>query len=174
MAPGHGTSKGQLDSKFVARINQLEDLAGQMAATFRYSGDARPWHTPEELKQKDLLAVPGLHDPAWDRNNINRIYSEEVLKGPGSRGGTTADLIAMKWQADFMAVEERAFRTRHASYARCVAFMHGRLDGHSRAGKSVFSAFKGAVKTFIKAGQAGATAPTNALAGGGASTAGLA
>jgi hypothetical protein len=155
MANGRGTSKGKLDSKFVARINQLEDVAGQMAATFRYSGDARPWHTPDELKQKDVLDVPGLHSPSWDRNEINRVYSAEVLKGAGKQGGTTGDLIAMKWQADFMATEERAFRTRHASYARCAAFMHGRLDGHSRTGTGVFSFFKDGVNTFIKAGKSG-------------------
>jgi hypothetical protein len=167
MATGRGTGKAKLDSKFIARVSQLEDVAGQMAATFRYSGDGRPWHTPDELKQKELLDVPGLHDPSWNRDDINRLYSEEVLKGAGTAGGTSADLIAMKWQADFMAVEERAFRTRHASYARCAAFMHGRLDGHSRTGSSVFSALKGAVSTFIKAGKPAAPG-INDLAGGGA------
>lgn len=153
MANGRGTSRGKLDPKFIARINQLEDRAGQMAATFRYSGDARPWHTPDEMKQKDLLDVPNLHTPSWERDDINRVYSEEVLKGAGEQGGTTADLIAMKWQADFMATEERAFRTRHASYARCISFMHGRFDGHSRAQKSIFSFLKDGVDTFIKSGQ---------------------
>jgi len=153
MKTGRGKSKGQLDSKFVARINQLEDIAGQMATTFRFSGDARPWHTPTELKKKELLDVPTMHDPAWDRNDINRVYSADVLSGAGIGGGTTGDLIAMKWQADFMASEERAFRTRHASYARCASFMHGRLDGHSQADKSVFSCLKGGVNTFIKSGK---------------------
>lgn len=154
MAAGQGTSKGKLDSRFTARINQLEDAAGQMATTFRTMGDARPWHTPTELKTRDLLDVPGLDTPAWDRNEINRVYSEEILAGPGKNGGTTGDLIAMKWQADFMAVEERAFRTRHASYARCAAFMHGRLDGHSRPKVGVFSFFSNTVNNFIVAGKA--------------------
>ena len=135
---GKGESKGQLDSKFVARINQLEDAAKQMTLSFSTMDGARPWHTPDELKTKELLDVPGLHEPSWNRNEINRIYSSEVLAGPGKKGGTTGDLIAMKWQADFMATEERAFRTRHASFARCISFMHGRLDGHSKAKVSVF------------------------------------
>ena len=151
---GKGESKGQLDSKFVARINQLEDAAKQMTLSFSTMDGARPWHTPDELKTKELLDVPGLHEPSWNRNEINRIYSSEVLAGPGKKGGTTGDLIAMKWQADFMATEERAFRTRHASFARCISFMHGRLDGHSKAKVSVFSFLKDGVNTYIKSGRA--------------------
>lgn len=151
---GKGASKGQLDSRFIARINQLEDTAGHMATTFNTMGDARPWHTPNELKTKELMDVAGLHEPSWNRNNINRLYSAEILAGPGKKGGTTGDLIAMKWQADFMACEERAFRTRHASFARCISFMHGRLDGHSRVGVSVFSFLKDGVNTYIQSGRA--------------------
>ena len=152
-APIDGASRGQIDAKFAARIAQLEDRAGQMAATFRYMGDARPWHTPDELKEKEMMDVPGMHSPSWDRNDINRIYSADVLGGSNKDGGTTGDLIAMKWQADFMAVEERAWRMRHASYPRCMAFMHGRLDGHSQADKSVFSVVKNGVASYIRAGR---------------------
>lgn len=154
--PGTGSTKGQVDGRFQARINQLEQRAERMSTLFRnYLNNWRPWHTPDELKNADLLDVPGMSFPSWDRNNINQIYSESVLAGPEKIGGTTGDLIAMKWQADFMAVEERAWRTRHASYARCMAFMHGRLKGHSTPKKSVFSFFKDNVQSHIDAGGAG-------------------
>lgn len=148
---GKGKSKGKVDAKFSKRISELEDKAGQQSTSFRY-GQAREWHVPEELKEKDLLDVPGLDNPAWDRNGINQVYAADVLAGPGDAGGTTGDLIAMKWQADFMAAEERAFRMRHASYTRCAAFMHGRLDGHGQPKRGIFGFLKDGVQSFISAG----------------------
>jgi hypothetical protein len=149
---GNGSSKGKVDDKFAKRISELEDKAGQQSASFRF-GNARDWHVPEELKEKELLDVPGLDNPAWDRNEINRIYAADVLGAPGENGGTTGDLIAMKWQADFMAQEERAFRMRHASYTRCAAFMHGRLDGHGVPKRGIFGFLKDGVQSFISAGR---------------------
>ena len=152
---GHGTSKGVVDQNFKKRVLQLEDRASKLAESYKtVAATPRPWHTPDELKTRDLLDVPGLHNPAWDRNNINETYSEKVLAGPGKAGGTTGDLIAMKWQADFMATEERAFRMRHASYCRCAALMHGRLNGHGRPNISVFSFFKDAVENMIEVAKA--------------------
>jgi len=105
---------------------------------------------PKEVKEP--LDVPKLHDPVWDRNSINQKYSVDILAGPGQEGGTVGDLIAMKWQADFMAAEERAFRTRHASLVRCAAVAHGRLNGHGESGTSIFSFLKDAAQTHITAG----------------------
>lgn len=150
----HGTSKGQVDDKFTKRVNELEELARQMSEQFKTWEGIRPWHTPKDLTDRDLLDVPALHNPCWDRNNINQIYSEKILAGPGKQGGTSGDLIAMKWQADFMATEERAFRMRHASLARCAALMHGRLDGHGKEQVGVFSFFKQAVQNHINIGRA--------------------
>lgn len=150
----HGTSKGQLDTNFKKRITDLEQRAQQMSAAFRQMGAVRPWHTPSDLQGRDLLDVPALHNPCWDRNDINQLYSENILGGPGKTGGTTGDLMAMKWQADFMAVEERAFRLRHASLARCASLMHGRLSGHGSAGTGVFSFFQQAIENSINIGRA--------------------
>jgi hypothetical protein len=150
----HGTSRGKIDPNFSARVTQLEERAQAMAEQFKTNSAVRPWHTPDALQQRDLLDVPSLHNPCWDRNNINQIYSEEVLGGAGKEGGTSGDLIAMKWQADFMAVEERAFRLRHASMARCASLMHGRLKGHGLSGTGVFSFFKQAVENSINVGRA--------------------
>jgi hypothetical protein len=149
---GIGSTRGQVDGKFEARVSQLEDRAGQMATSFRYQGDAREWHTPEELKDKELLDVPNLHEPSWNRDAINQLYSQSILNAPGRSSGTTGDLIAMKLQADFMATEERSWRMRHASLVRCACFMHGRLDGHGLPKKSVFSFLKDGVQSHIKAG----------------------
>lgn len=146
----HGTTKGIVDGKFKARIEELEKKARDAADMFEYHNKYREWHMPETIQ--DVLDVPNLHEPAWNRDNINRIYSEEVLKAPGKKGGTVGDLIAMKWQADFMTEEERAFRTRHASFVRCAALMHGRIDGHGQIGKSNFTFLKEGVQTHIDIG----------------------
>ena len=146
----HGTKKGKVDSQFENRVKDLEEKAKSMAEQFRYCNSYRLWHIPKNTG--DLLDVPALHQPAWERNKINELYSETILGGAGKDGGTCGDLIAMKWQADFMATEERAFRTRHASYARCAALMHGRMKGHGTEKKGIFSFLKAAVQSSIDMG----------------------
>ncbi len=150
----HGKTKATVDSAFAARINELETLAKTLADQFRAIDAFRPWAVPSALKSRDVLDVPSLHEPAWNRNKLNQTYSENVLAGPGSKGGTAGDLIGIKWQVDFMASEERAFRTRHASYARCAALMHGRLDGHGKTPDSIFSYLRASVEEVIQAGTA--------------------
>jgi hypothetical protein len=154
----HGTPKGVVDDKFKDRIKDLEDYARSCAEQIKTWSEPRKWATPEKMKDRDLLDVPSLHDPCWDRNNINRIYSEQILNDYGDKGGTVGDLIAMKWQADFMAVEERAFRLRHASMARCMAVAHGRLDGHGITEHGIFSYLRRTVQAYIDTGRAN-TAP---------------
>lgn len=149
----HGTSKGQIDRTFSTRIDQLENVAQAAAAQFYDYDGFRRWATPDEMKDRDLLDVPGLHEPAWNRDEINKKYSNEVLNGPGPEGGTAGDLIAMKAQADFMAVEERAFRARHASLVRCCAHMHSRLDGHGQIGRGIFSFLRDGVQNAINKGR---------------------
>ena len=148
---GHGTSKGIIDPAFQARVSDLEAKAKNAATYFKTHSSYRDWHMPSTTG--DPLDVPSLHNPAWDRNGINRLYSVDILAEPGRKAGTVGDLIAMKWQADFMAAEERAFRTRHASMIRCASLSHGRWDGHGTAGKSIFSFLKDAVQAHIDAGK---------------------
>lgn len=147
---GHGVTKGEVDGKFIARVNDLEQKAQKASEQFRNYGTFREWHMPKEIV--DPLDVPSLHNPAWERNSINTKYSVDILAGPGKQGGTIGDVIAMKWQADWMAAEERAFRTRHASLVRCASLAHGRIHGHGQVGRSVFSFLKDAVQTHITAG----------------------
>lgn len=153
---GHGVTKGFVDDTFSARIDELEECARTLATQFRTLDNYRPWTMPKVFvdDERDVLDVPALDEPSWNRNTINYTYSEQVMGGPGAQGGTVGDLIGMKWQADFMAAEERAFRTRHASYSRCAALMHGRLDGHGKENLGVFSFLRDGVKNIMEAGRA--------------------
>lgn len=156
----HGVPKGNVSGVYSNRVDDLKDKAERISRAFRRFEEFRPWHTPDSLKDKDLLLVPGMHNPAWARNEPNITYCESVLAGPNSSGGTTADLIAMKLQIDFLAEEERAWRVRHMSLIRGACLAHGRLDGHSKPeeARGVFTRARKAIKDYIAAGGA-MTAP---------------
>lgn len=156
----HGTPKGKVTGVYAKRVSDLTDKAKVISRAFRYQDNFREWHTPRELKEQDLLLVPGLHNPSWSRNEPNVLYSETLLAGPNKVGGTTADIVAVKLQIDFLAEEERAWRTRHMSLIRAACLAHGRLDGHSQPeqGRGVFTRAKKAIRDYIAAGAA-MTAP---------------
>jgi hypothetical protein len=150
----HGKSKGSVTGVYTKRVEDLMKKAERMSQAFRYINDFRPWHTPEELLDKDMLLVPGMHNPAWSRNEPNTIYCENVMGGANSDGGNAGDTIAMKLQIDFLAVEERAWRMRHMSLIRGACLAHGRMHGHSNAPQGVFKRAERVVKDYIKAGKA--------------------
>lgn len=140
---GHGTTRSSLAPEFQARIADLGRKALKMAEYFRNHNTTRPWHTPDSMKKSDLLDVPALHEPAWNRNIANENYVKDVLLSEAATG-THGDLISLSSQIDFMAVEERAWRARHATFVRCAAHAHGRLNGHGNAEAGVFALIKNA------------------------------
>ena len=148
----HGVKKGKVDDKFTARIDELETKAREQSEQFRKQDTPRPWHTPESMKDVDLLDVPNLHEPAWNRDNLNKVYSMDVVSDTVGDSGTQGDIIAMKTQIDFMAEEERAWRLRHATPVRCAAVAHGRLAGHGLANAGVFSMLSKAVDNYMLRG----------------------
>lgn len=145
----NGKSKGKIDDTFKKRIDELEETARKIADSFKNGyNEYRIWHTPKDVK--NLLDVPSLDNPAFDRFKINELYAQ-ICAQPGENSGTVGDVIAMKAQNDFLAVEERAFRLRHATYARCICMAHGRFDGHGKKGESVFSFVKTSIEAVIEA-----------------------
>jgi hypothetical protein len=150
---GHGTPKTKrLITAFTDRIADLERKAREQSEHFRKHGTTRPWHTPDSMAGSELLDVPALHEPAWNRDEANRKYAEDVLTMAGDPG-TQGDLISLKRQIDFMAAEERAWRARHASFARCAAHAHGRLSGHGQANAGVFTRVQNAADNARLRGQ---------------------
>jgi len=160
---GHGTPKSVLVDTFKARLADLEQKALAQSEHFRTHGSARPWHTPDTMANSDLLDVPMLHEPAWNRDEANRIYSQDVLS---EKPGTQGDVISLKRQIDFMAVEERAWRVRHATFARCAAHAAGRLNGHGQPNAGIFTMVRNAADDARLRGRSQRAQPAiNTLAG---------
>jgi hypothetical protein len=148
----HGTPSGSITTAFEIRIYDLEQKARTQSEQFRYNNATRPWHTPVDMANKNLLDVPNLHEPSWNRDEANKIYAEDVLNANKDKVGTAGDIAGMKKQIVFMSVEERAWRLRHATAIRCAALAHGRLDGHGVADTGIFSMVKNVVDNHILAG----------------------
>jgi hypothetical protein len=148
----HGTPRAKVTKSFQDRVNDLEKKAREQSQQFRSGGGARPWHTPDAMSDTSLLDVPNLHEPAWNRDEANIIYSQEVLSGNKNTVGTSGDLASLKKQIDFMAVEERAWRLRHATPARCATLAHGRLAGHGAENAGIFTMVKNVVDNHILSG----------------------
>lgn len=148
--PIDASPKAIVDPKFEKRVKDLEEKAKDFAEHFRNHTKYRKWHTPKEIT--DPLDVPSLHNPVWERNALNERYSEKIVGNAGDAAGSFGDAMATKWQIDFMAIEERAFRTRHASMIRCASLAHGRIDGHGKIGLGIFSFLKDGVQSAIDFG----------------------
>lgn len=127
------TPKGKIDDNFKKRLNDLREKANKMCENVKTPSTPRAWHTPTEMTT-NILDVANLHEPCWNRDKLNQLYSDEVLAVESKKGGVVSDLTGLKRQINFMAVEERAWRLRHASKARCMVVSHGRLEGHGQQG----------------------------------------
>lgn len=148
----HGdASKAKLTAVFEKRINELEAAARTQAEQFRTFNTWRKWHTPTELNNANLYDTPGMSSPTWDRNEINQIYSNDVMGGSADKGGCSGGAIAMTLQCDFLAAEERAWRARHMSPVRAACHAHGRIKAHGISGKSNFSVLKKLIDSYILA-----------------------
>jgi hypothetical protein len=140
-----GKPVASVHSVFSNRVKELQQQAMQLAQS---AGGLRFWQIPAVLQQRDLLHVPSLHDPAWNRNAINENYEQAVQQYPG---GTCGDVASLKVQMDYNAAEERAFRARHASVVRCICHAHGRRAGHGSS-DGVFQAAERMAADLVKAG----------------------
>lgn len=134
----HGEKKSRIHQPFEKRLNQLRTDADNLAQSFT-AGDQRKWQIPEGLKTRSLLEVPKLHDPDFERKEINANY-DEILKSADTPG-TNGDACSLKQQIDYIATEERAFRFRHATTIRCMSMSHGRRDGHGK-GNGIFDSVR--------------------------------
>lgn len=135
-------------SFFRQRQQELQEVAGRLADSLA-GGSPRPFQLPTALAERDLLDVPALHTPAFDRNAANEQYDQ--LTQNLSEPGTNAALAALKMQIDSVAAEERALRLRLATPVRCQLAMHARLAGHGQPG-GVIARHGDQIRDMISAG----------------------
>lgn len=140
-----GKPQASVHPVFAGRIKELRTQAAEQYSAATGEGQ-RPWQVPEGVG--DLLDVPQLHQPAFDRTEANAEYAK--LTRSVAEAGTVADIVALKLQIDYNAAEERAFRARHASLVRCLAHGHGRRYAYGQG--RVFTNMETAVTDLIAGG----------------------
>lgn len=152
-----GQSQGQIHSVFHERLTALRTAAAQAHNSLQ-GRHQRTWNIPTGLATA-LMQIGELHKPAFDRTAINNAY-EQATADPKA-AGTVGDVISCRLQIDYLAAEERAFRSRHCSLPRSFCLGHGRKYGQGQ-GKVWNETFgvEAAVASFIAAG--GATPVTGA------------
>lgn len=125
--PHKGISRGQVHDVFKNRLRELAEKGLKAAKAMRCQ-DQREWYIPATLGANDLLQVAELHKPSYDRTPINTNYLE-CFQSPKAMG-TVGDVVSLKLQIDYVAMEERAFRFRHASVCRNLAHAMSRRRAH--------------------------------------------
>lgn len=142
-----GQSKGKIHEVFKKRLDELTTNAEEQAKAGTGDG-GRPWQVPTE-QETSLLDVPKLHEPAFDREEANTNYAE-IIKSGGAEAGTCGDTISLTMQVAYNAVEERAFRLRHASPVRQLVHGISSRKAHGNT-KGVFGGITKAAEDILKA-----------------------
>lgn len=127
-----GTKKAKIHDVFKDRLKELQTRDADAIAGSIKASAQRLWQVPEKLHDTKLTDVPKLHTDAWDRAKINENYVD-CMTGVDAAAGTVGDVISLKTQIDYNAIEERAFRMRHATITRSIIMQHGRRDGHAKS-----------------------------------------
>lgn len=150
-----GNTVASVEVPFSKRLRELKKQAENMYKSLQ-GAEQREWQIPTDY-DGDILDVPQLHKPAFDRESLNSLY-EQAVQDPAN-AGTVGDVIALKLQIDYMAMEERAFRARHMSLPRTLCVGHGRRYGQATGGVwSPTSGIEQEIASFIAAGGPGTTA----------------
>jgi hypothetical protein len=120
------TTKGQVHDVFAYRVEDLADGAERNALAFRGQAQ-RGWDRPGGEWSGDPLDLAGLVAP-YDRSDVDQNYAELIADGDDP--GTAGDVVSVKTQGDYVALQERGLRARYASAIRCVGHMAARKRGH--------------------------------------------
>jgi hypothetical protein len=140
--------KAEVHEAFKNRINDLCKQAKEQAMAGMGSG-VRPWQVPADY-EGSVLDVPELHEPPYNRDDINTQYVE-VLSSGGEAAGTSGDTVGLKNQINYMACEERAYRLRQATMVRVFTHAIASREGHGIA-EGIFGGVEKMVTDAIKAG----------------------
>ena len=128
-----GQSKGRVTQAFNDQIYYLKLQNEKCAKASADYGIGRAWMIgPSGYNgwDGDTTDLTGMKK-AFDRSEITDAFNEIM---DADNPGTGADRMAMKFQSDYLAAMDRAFRTRHAGLIRCEMFSADRrqlqVDGN--------------------------------------------
>lgn len=122
-----------MDTTFIRLIDDLQQTSAEQADASLSRG-ARQWQHPSDIRRRKIssLEVDRLHTPAFDRDDLNRLY-ERLHASPQPVGR----VMACSQQIAFVSMAERAYRLRHASLVRCVTHTGARDEGLAHANGSL-------------------------------------
>ena len=116
-----GKSKGKVVSSLANQIYYLKLQNNMCAQASKDTGVGRMWMLGTSIGSVwdgDVTDLTGIKK-AFDRSEILSTFNDIMdTDNPGSG----ADRMAMKFQSDYLAAMDRAFRTRHAGLVRCDLF----------------------------------------------------
>jgi hypothetical protein len=122
-----GRSKARVHDVFRTNVTGLQTDARNIEQSV-LGQDQRNWQIePVRGWSGDPLDIAGVGDK-FDRSEIHSNYTECLSDTKNS--GTAADTQALTLQNDWLAMQERAFRLRHATSVRCALHAAGRRKAH--------------------------------------------
>jgi hypothetical protein len=136
-----------LYDRFVTQLAALQAYDIAIGAANVEFGNQRQWMVPD--LGSGSFTIPGFAG-AFDRSEPATGYGESFTSENGSAG----DAMAAKLQSDYLAAQERAYRSRKNSKIRCGFHAATRRTAHGAAA-GVFARVAGHVQDVIQAGSAG-------------------
>lgn len=137
-----GQSKGRVTKVFNDQIYYLKLQNDKCAKASAETGTGRAWMIgPSGYNgwDGDTTDLTGIKK-AFDRSEITDAFNEIM---DSNSPGTGADRMAMKFQSDYLAAMDRAFRTRHAGLIRSEMFAADRrqllADGNLEAASTTYA-----------------------------------
>jgi hypothetical protein len=131
-----------VDPKFAGHMaaNQSTSHAAALAA---FQSAQRQWmYPPLSGWSGDPQDIVGMNQ-AFDRTNLNNLYysiiNDLTVNTPSTHSGTIGESMAVKLQIDYIAIMERAFRTRYCSSVRARLHSAARRTGHGDSTYGLFA-----------------------------------
>ena len=117
--------RGNIDKNFALRLAELRKLATSQADSVTGDGTLG-WNVPAGWSG-DPLDIAGATKP-FDRADVGANYAS--LVADAAAPGTAGSAIGVKLQSDYLAMLERAARTRYLSPVRRAIMAAARRAGH--------------------------------------------
>lgn len=122
-------SQADVDPVFVRQIQQLVQAAGSIAKYLTTPGTILSWMVPANWSG-NTRNIAGMSAP-FDRSGINQAY--EKVHSDAQKPGVMGDVVALKFQGDWLAMAERAFRIRQTSPVRDAVHQLVRHAAHGQS-----------------------------------------